>query len=47
MKSICPDVPMGDIFRGVIWFTLCDIALVALLIFFPQLALWLPRLAGQ
>jgi tripartite ATP-independent transporter DctM subunit len=41
-----PGVTMGHIFRGVIPFMLIQLVGVALLIFFPQLALWLPGL-GQ
>jgi tripartite ATP-independent transporter DctM subunit len=47
LKSIVPDIPMSDIFRGIVWFTCCDLVLVVLLIYFPQLALWLPQIAGQ
>ena len=41
-----PGVTMGHIFRGVIPFMLIQLVGVALLIIFPQLALWLPGL-GQ
>ncbi len=37
------DVPMGTIFRGIIPFLAADVILVALLLTFPELALWLPH----
>lgn len=40
-------VPMGTVFRGVTPFILADCAHLALLILFPQITLWLPRLMGQ
>jgi TRAP-type mannitol/chloroaromatic compound transport system permease large subunit len=32
------------IFRGVIWFLVADAVVVALMVAFPQLILWLPGL---
>jgi TRAP-type mannitol/chloroaromatic compound transport system permease large subunit len=40
------DVSMAHIYRGIIPFVLLQLAGLVLLIVFPQLALWLPRLAG-
>ncbi|MCI5076020.1 TRAP transporter large permease [Oricola sp.] len=37
-----PDFPLFTIFRGVGWFLVCDLVVVALLIAFPQLSLFLP-----
>ncbi len=37
------DVPMGTIFRGIVPFLTADAILVALLLIFPGLALWLPH----
>jgi tripartite ATP-independent transporter DctM subunit len=42
--SIAKDVPMYNIFRGVIPFFLCIAALVVLLVFIPDIALFLPNL---
>ncbi|MFU8881188.1 MAG: TRAP transporter large permease [Rhodobacterales bacterium] len=43
MKGVAPpDTTMRDIYMSAIPFILCSLALVALLILFPQLALWLP-----
>jgi TRAP-type C4-dicarboxylate transport system permease large subunit len=44
MKSAAPDVEMTTIFMGCIPFWLCDVAVLVLLYFIPQLPLWLPGL---
>lgn len=46
MRRVAPDVPMGDIFRGVFPFVLGELVVLALLIAFPELALWLPSKMG-
>lgn len=45
MRSVAPDVPTTDIFRGCLPFLVLTILLTLLLIAFPEIALWLPRLA--
>jgi TRAP-type C4-dicarboxylate transport system permease large subunit len=42
IKGIARDVPLETIFRGVTPFIVAQIALIAILIAFPGLALWLP-----
>jgi TRAP-type C4-dicarboxylate transport system permease large subunit len=42
--SVAKDVPMQEIFRGVIPFFFCMVLCVALLVLFPQIALFLPSL---
>ncbi len=42
VKSIAPSVPMGTIFRGIWPFWFAMVAMIILLIIFPQLALFLP-----
>jgi C4-dicarboxylate transporter DctM subunit len=42
IKGIARDVPLESIFRGVLPFVLAQIVLIALLVAFPQIALWLP-----
>jgi TRAP-type mannitol/chloroaromatic compound transport system permease large subunit len=37
---------MRTIFRGIMPFLLAELACVALLILFPDLVTWLPRVAG-
>lgn len=46
MRRAAPDVPMGDIFRGVFPFVLGVLFVLALLTAFPMLALWLPARMG-
>ena len=41
MRRVAPDVSMADIFRGVFPFVIGELAVLALLILFPDLALWL------
>jgi C4-dicarboxylate transporter DctM subunit len=43
LKSIVgADVPLSTVYRGVMPFVVADLAKLALLVFFPALALWLP-----
>ena len=44
IKTVAPDIPIKDIFRGVLPFVLSDIARLVLLILFPWLALGLVNL---
>lgn len=37
-------VPMATIYRGVMWFLLCDMFIMAALLYWPQLVTWLPYL---
>ena len=47
VKSALGDsVPLGDIFRGVMWFLVCEVNIMALLIGFPQISLFLPDRVG-
>jgi TRAP-type C4-dicarboxylate transport system permease large subunit len=41
-----PDVPMTKVFVGVSFFMAAYAVCVALLLLFPDLALWLPRFVG-
>ena len=42
IKNIAPDIPLGDIIRGVLPFVAIMIATVILLCFVPGVAMWLP-----
>jgi TRAP-type C4-dicarboxylate transport system permease large subunit len=43
IKSVVGDeIPLETIFRGVTWFLACEVVIVALLIAFPQISLFLP-----
>jgi len=44
IKNIAPDIPIGDIIRGVMPFVAIMIATVILLCFAPGIAMWLPGL---
>ena len=44
MRSIAPDIPLAEIFRGVAPFVLLSLLAICLLVLFPGLALWLPSL---
>lgn len=44
MSAIAKDVPMYDIFRGVLPFWGAFIVLTAILVAFPQISLWLPSM---
>ncbi|MGV0820853.1 TRAP transporter large permease [Martelella sp. AMO21009] len=44
ISAIARDVPMYDIFRGVLPFWLAYLALIALIVIFPQISLFLPSL---
>jgi len=43
MRRTAPEVPMGEIFMGVLPFVVGELVVIALLIAFPEIALWLPR----
>lgn len=44
LKAVAADVPLANVFRGVIPFVLADIVALGLLISFPSIVLWLPTL---
>ncbi|PHK94370.1 C4-dicarboxylate ABC transporter [Pseudoroseomonas rhizosphaerae] len=41
------EVPLPTIFRGLLWFLAAEAVIVALLIAYPQISLWLPDLMGR
>jgi tripartite ATP-independent transporter DctM subunit len=45
MRGIATDVPMSEIFRGVMPFLLGEFVVIAILIVFPAIATWLPQVA--
>lgn len=47
LHSTAPDVPMNTIFRGVSSFLAADVVRVLLLVLFPAIVLFLPRLISQ
>jgi len=44
IHGVLPDVPLEDIFKGIVPFLIMDVLTLWLLIMFPQLSLWLPSL---
>ena len=46
MRRTAPEVPMADIFMGVLPFVVGELLIIALLIAFPEIALWLPGRMG-
>lgn len=47
MKSMMPDVPLSTIFKGIAPFFCADIVRLAIVVFFPFVALWLPQTVYQ
>ncbi len=46
VHSVRPDIPLGEVFRGIAPFFGADVATVALFIAFPEIITWLPSLLG-
>jgi tripartite ATP-independent transporter DctM subunit len=46
MRRTAPDVPMTEIFLGVLPFVIGELVMIALLIAFPEIATWLPARMG-
>ncbi len=46
IKGMAPEVPLGDIYRGVLPFVIAQILLIALIVIFPTIATWLPSTMG-
>ena len=44
IKGVAPDIPLNDIFMGIIPFLVMEIVVIALLIAFPEISLWLPSI---
>jgi tripartite ATP-independent transporter DctM subunit len=45
IKSVVGDeIPLETIFRGVVWFLVCEVVIVFLLISFPEISLFLPNM---
>ena len=42
VRQLVPDVPLASIVRGALPFMLCQLLVIALIVLFPQIALWLP-----
>jgi C4-dicarboxylate transporter, DctM subunit len=42
VKGVAPEIPLSDIFIGIIPFLLIEFVVIAILIIFPKITLWLP-----
>ena len=43
IKSVVPSLDLGDIFRGIVPYLFIEAALLVVMVFFPDIALWLPE----
>jgi len=46
LGSVLPDVPTGAIWRGILPFIGADVLRIGVLVAFPILTLWLPKVLG-
>jgi TRAP-type C4-dicarboxylate transport system permease large subunit len=44
LRTLLPEVSTGTIFRGVLPFMVADVIRLAILVAFPAISLWLPKL---
>jgi TRAP-type C4-dicarboxylate transport system permease large subunit len=42
-NAVGESIPLETIFKGCFWFLGCEVIIMALLIGFPQISLWLPN----
>ncbi len=47
VAAVRPDIPLGDVFRGIAPFFIADVVTVGLFLAFPGIILWLPSLINQ
>jgi tripartite ATP-independent transporter DctM subunit len=43
VNGVRPDIPLGDVFRGVALFFIADVITIAVLLIFPEIVTWLPN----
>lgn len=46
LKSMLPDVPLTSIFKGIAPFFVADLLRLGIIVFFPVVVLWLPKVMG-
>jgi len=44
VRSVAPDIPIETVIKGVLFLIPADIVMLALLYFWPQIALWIPKM---
>ncbi len=47
VNAVRPDIPLGDVFRGIAPFFVADVVTIGLFLAFPGIILWLPNLMSQ
>ncbi|MEM7404312.1 MAG: TRAP transporter large permease [Pseudomonadota bacterium] len=47
VSAVRPDIPLGDVFRGIFPFFLMDAVTVGLFLAYPEIVLWLPNLVNS
>ena len=47
VAAVRPDIPLGDVFRGITPFFVMDVVTVGLFLAFPEIVLWLPNLVNS
>jgi len=43
IKGVAPDIPLNDIFKGIIPFLIMEFIVIGILLAFPEICLWLPN----
>lgn len=43
VRGEAPEISLGTVFKGALWFVVIQILIVILIIFFPEIVLWLPE----
>ena len=47
VSAVRPDIPLGDVFRGIGPFFVADAVTIGLFLAYPEIVLWLPRLVNS
>ena len=47
VNGVRPDIPLGDVFRGIALFFIADVITIGLLLAFPEIVTWLPDLMSR
>lgn len=47
VHAVRPDIPLGDVFKGIAPFFFADVVTIGLFLAFPNIILWLPNLVNQ
>ena len=46
VAAVRPDIPLGDVFRGIFPFFIADVITIGLFLAYPEIVLWLPSVAN-